>query len=335
MRSWITIKSWYTLGRAGVLAGLAAVFLAGGWAGQTDRASASDGRRLAVTIENLSEPVVCAEKDNVTLTFRQPGVTGFRIEASHPVYLDTLRRDNWKADWTDCDFGPEPPPSDKPRTPKPPERVTIYEEPAQWLVGWRFEHFWRPSTATVRVGERVEKGLHLIQLWRIRPNGGEEVVVMYPQDGYWRARPLAPEGRDLTAFGSSFLIGPVEMQGRPVVELNEVVFEPKDNRFVLAFKSGGSATVTLAEVSAQRTALEVAFDRAIAGRPFAALRSMFITRFNNDVARVAVRNEAGTRWLESDILGFKGGTFTDLWAGRTVPSQHNTSAPDMVFRAFK
>jgi hypothetical protein len=25
---------------------------------------------------------------------------------------------------------------------------------------------------------------------------------------------------------------------------------------------------------------------------------------------------------------------TELWAGRRLPSRHNTSAPDMIFRAF-
>ena len=29
-----------------------------------------------------------------------------------------------------------------------------------------------------------------------------------------------------TAFGSSFLVGPVEVEGRPIVKLREVVFEP-------------------------------------------------------------------------------------------------------------
>ena len=70
----------------------------------------------------------------------------------------------------------------------------------------------------MRIGDRVEKGLHLLQVWMIRPMGGEEVLVLYPQDGYWRLRPLAPAGLAPTAFGSSFLIGPVEVEGRPIVQ---------------------------------------------------------------------------------------------------------------------
>ncbi|MGI9424694.1 MAG: hypothetical protein ACR2PA_15975 [Hyphomicrobiaceae bacterium] len=298
-------------------------------------AASSEEATKAVTVTNTSEPVLCAEKDNVTLTFSDAHVRRFRIEAAHPVYLTSLQRDNWKADWTNCDFGPDPPRPANAPPPKPPQRVTLYEEPAQWLVGWRFEHFWRPATATVRIGDRREKGLHLLQLWQIRPNGGEEVVVLYPQDGYWRARPLGPKGRDLTAFGSSFLIGPVEIDGRPLVRLNDVTFDPKKREFILAFTAGGTAVVSFAEMNANRTALDVTFDKPIGGRPFAALRSMYVTEFNNDVARVAVRSPQSPGWQQSDIMTFKGGNVSDLWAGRTVPSHHNTSSPDMVFKAFR
>ena len=289
----------------------------------------------AVDVVNDSEPVLCAEKDNVTLTFSNPEVRKFSIEAAHPVYLSSLQRDNWKADWTACDFGPEPPRPAGAKPPKPPVRTTIYEEPAQWLVGWRFDHFWRPSTAVFRVGDRVEKGLHLVQLWQIRPNGGEEVLVFYPQDGYWRMRPLGPKGRDLTAFGSSFLIGPVEKDERPLVQLSEIAFDPKARAFTLKFVSGGQAVVTLSEVSAQRTLLDVKFDQAVSGKPFAALRSMYVTEFNNDVARVAIRKQGDKAWREDGIMTFKGAPVTSLWAGRTVPSRHNTSAPDMIFKSFR
>ncbi len=62
-----------------------------------------------------------------------------------------------------------------------------------WVIGLRLTTpYWRPSNTTVRIGDRVEKGIHLLQVWMIRPMGGEEVLVLYPQDGYWRARPKAP-----------------------------------------------------------------------------------------------------------------------------------------------
>jgi hypothetical protein len=80
--------------------------------------------------------------------------------------------------------------------------------------------------------------------------------------------------------------------------------------------------------------LQVAFDKAVEGLPFAALRSMYVTDFNNDVARIAVREKGAKGWREEPIMAFKGATATDVWAGRIAPSRHNTSSPDMVFGAF-
>jgi len=296
---------------------------------------------MDVLVANHSTPVRCAEADNVSLLFRSSKVRRFRIEATHPTYLSSLQVDNWDASWTGCDFGPHVDAAKskseaKPAKPAPKiERVTLYEQPDMWLVGWRYPQFWRPATATVRIGTRSAKGIHLLQLWRLRPNGGEEVLVLYPQDGYWRARPPAPAGRDLTAFGSSFLVGPVEVDERPLVKLKEVVFEPEDRAFRVTFARGGEALVKIAQLDAKGLALDVTFDKPIAGLPFAAMRSMFVTETNNDVAHVAVRPPRGNGWLEAGIMAYKGGEVAELWAGRTVPSRHNTSAPDMTFKAFE
>jgi hypothetical protein len=164
--------------------------------------------------------------------------------------------------------------------------------------------------------------------------GGEEVLVLYPQDGYWRLRPLAPAGLAPTAFGSSFLIGPVEVDGRPVVKLREVAFDPKARAFTLSFERGGTARVVMAKTDQSRHVLEVAFDAPIAGRPFAALRSMYVTDFNNDVARIAVVESGGKGWRESGILDFKRAMATHVWAGRVAFSRHNASSPDMAFLGF-
>jgi hypothetical protein len=286
---------------------------------------------LAVEVTNASEPVLCAEKDNVTLNFASKDVRGFRIEAAHPSYIGTIQRDSFEADWTGCVATSDPKSGAQPQ---PPKRTTLYEDIELWVVGLTFADFWRPATATIRIGDRVEKGVHLLQVWRIRPMGGEEVLVLYPQDGYWRLRPLAPAGMAPTAYGSSFLIGPVEIDGRPIVRIKEVAFDAKARAFTLAFERGGSATVTMAMTDQNRNLLDIAFDKAVDGRPFAALRSMYVTEFNNDVARVAVRERGARGWREDAIMTFKRATATDLWAGRTTPSRHNTSAPDTVFSAF-
>jgi len=285
---------------------------------------------LAVEISNASEPVLCAEKDNVTLNLASREVRRFRIEAVHPAYIGALERDSFEADWSGCTARGDPAPGPA----RPPLRKTIYEDIELWLVGLTFQDFWRPATATVRVGERVERGLHLLQLWMIRPMGGEEVVVLYPQDGYWRLRPLAPPGKAPTAFGSSFLVGPVEVEGRPLVRLREVAFDPRSRSFTLQFERGGAATVRLARVDQSRSTLEVAFDRAIDGRPFAALRSMYVTDTNNDVARVAVREKGARGWREEPVMSFRRASASELWAGRVSPSRHNTSSPDMALGGF-
>ncbi len=286
---------------------------------------------VAVEVTNASEPVLCAEKDNVTLNFAARDVTKFRIEAAHPAYIGMLQKDSYDADWTACDMSKDPVIAS---TVKVPTRKTIYEEPDIWVVGWTMPTYWRPASATVRIGDRVETGMHLIQVWMIRPMGGEEVLVFYPQDGYWRMRPLAPEGKSATAFGSSFLVGPVEVEGRPIVKIKELAIDPKARKFTLAFERGGSATLTMTKVDQNRHALDVAFDKPIEGRPFAALRSMYVTEFNNDVARVAVREKTAKGWREDGIMSFRKAIATDVWAGRTAPSRHNTSSPDMVLGGF-
>jgi hypothetical protein len=292
--------------------------------------SAQTTEPLAVEVTNATEPVLCAEKDNVTVNLQSQEVRRFRVEAAHPSYIGTIQRDSFEADWTGCTATGDP----QAGRPQPPKRTTLYEQIDFWVVGLTFADFWRPSTATVRIGDRVEKNIHLLQVWMIRPMGGEEVLVFYPQDGYWRLRPLAPQGLAPTAFGSSFLVGPVEVEGRPIVKIKEVAFEPAKRTFTLAFERGGSATVAMAKTDHNLNALDVVFDRTIGGMPFAALRSMYVTEFNNDVARIAVREKGSKGWREDGIMTFKRATATDVWAGRVSPSRHNTSSPDMVFSGF-
>ncbi|MEZ5844288.1 MAG: hypothetical protein R3D27_11250 [Hyphomicrobiaceae bacterium] len=293
---------------------------------------ASAAEPLAVTVENRSEPVLCAEKDNVTLALSSDRVARFRVEATHPAYLGALQKDSFAADWTACDMSKDPIFRSAVTTTT---RRTLYEEPGLWVVGWTFPTYWRPSTAKVRVGGNTFEGLHLLQVWTIRPMGGEEVLVVYPQDGYWRIRPKAPEGRAPTAFGSSFLVGPVELAGRPVVRISEIAFDPVAQAFDVVFAAGGKARLKLAEMSPDRTAVDVTFESPVVGGPFAMLRSMYVTEVNNDVARVAARNAAAKGWHEGAIMEFKGGLASELWAGRTTPSRHNTSSPDMAFRGFQ
>ncbi len=313
----------------GVLTACAAAWIS---AAAVAPAAAATLDGLAVEVTNASEPVLCAEKDNVSVGFASAEVKSFRIEAAHPVYAGMLQRDSFEADWTACDMSRDPVVAS---AVKVPSRKTIYEEPDFWLVGWTLPTYWRAAPATVRIGDRVEKGLHIVQVWMIRPMGGEEVLVVYPQDGYWRPRPLAPEGRAPTAFGSSFLVGPVEQDGgRPIVRFKELAFDPKLRRFTVSFERGGTARLDMVRNDQRITAIDVAFDKPVTAGPFAMIRSMYVTEFNNDVARIAVREKGAAGWREDAILSFGNAAATDVWLGRRSPSQHNTSSPDIVLNRF-
>jgi hypothetical protein len=286
---------------------------------------------VPVTVTNESEPVLCAEKDNITIKVTSPEVRRFRIEAAHPPYIGGLVKDNWEADWTACDMTGDP----SFTAPVPPRRVTFYESIEYWLVGYTFPTFWRPADTTFRVGDRVEKGLHLVQLWKLGKDKSYEVLVVYPQDGYWRARPMPPAHLSFNAYGSSFLFGPVEQEGRPVVNIKEIEFDPKTLEFKMAFKDGSNGSLKLESVDENRMILDAVLDRPVGGgKAFAALRSMYVTDFNNDVSRIAVREPGARRWREEHILDFQKAQGTDVWMGRLTHSQHNTSSPDHVFKGF-
>ncbi len=285
---------------------------------------------VGVAVENRSEPVLCAEKDNVTLTFAHPKVTKFRLEAAHPNYINTLQEDSFEADWTACDMSPK-------ATAKPPrEKITLYEDVNIWVVGYKFPSFWRNRDVPFRVGGKTFKGLHLIQVWVRHDERAEEVLVVYPADGYWRARPLPPKHLGWSAYGSSFMIGPIEDAGRPVVNLASIGFDPEARIFALKFAGGGLATLTMAQLDRNVQVIDIEFEEPISGPPFAALRSMYVTRFNNDVAEVSVLEDNAPAWREQSIMTFENSASArEVWTGRLYPSRHNTSAPDMVFRYFE
>jgi len=290
--------------------------------------SASDD--LAVDVVNASTPTLCAETDNVYLKLLSPDVRRFTIEATHPAYVGTIAVEHAAADFHNCDMSGDPVHRFVPR------RVTIYESEEWQLIGHTYESFWRPNQVPVRVGQRVENGLHLIQLWHRFQERAEEVLVLYPADGYWRARPLPPAHLRWTAYGSSFLIGPVEAGQRPFVDIQDVTFDPATGTVRLVFARGGAATLKLAALDQNRIVLQTSLEpRASGGQPFAALRSMYVTETNADVARLAWRGRADKGWHEAPIMSFERASAVELWAGRTIPSRHNLSAPDMVFREFR
>ncbi|HMK89785.1 MAG TPA: hypothetical protein VK446_09160 [Methylocystis sp.] len=285
---------------------------------------------LQVRVENNSVPELCAEKDNIELDFYAERLRRLQIQAVHPSYINMIGVDRWAPDWTSCDLSHDPKFAANAR------RLTFWETPEFWLTGYTLPSFWRPNNVPVRVGDRVENGFHLVQLWMSYRERAEEIMVFYPPDGYWRVRPLPFEDMRWTAYGSSFLVGPIETQLRPIVAFDEVAFDPETRTFTLRFKRGGSARIRLDKIDQEHVALDVTYSGAMPdGLPFASLRSMYALQTMSDAARVAWRTKRGARWEEADVFGFPGANVTELWIGRHLPSRHNLSAPDMVFGKFK
>ena len=283
-----------------------------------------------VEIINASTPTRCAEEDNVYIKLQGERVRRFRIEARHPAYVGAIVADRWDPDFANCNMPAAAAYRFEPR------RLTIYETEDWQLVGLTFPSFWRPNSVPVRVGTRIETGFHLLQLWTRFQERAEEVLVLYPTDGYWRARPLAPQNLRATAYGSSFLVGPVEEQGRPLVDLKDVAFDPASRTFSLSFARGGGATLRLDTLDQERIGLEVTLEPPVGqDQPFAALRSMHVSETNSDVAHVAWRAQANPFWQDAQVMSFQRARAVELWSGRRVPSRHNTSAPDFTFRDFR
>ncbi len=290
-------------------------------------AGTSHGEPLAVRVINASKPTQCAETDNVYLKLTSRATRRFTIEARHPGYITDIVKDSMDPDFGRCDMSRDPSFKFEPR------KVTLYQDQDWMLVGYTFPTNWRPTKVPVRVGDRTEDGLHLVQVWKRVGADFYEALVVYPSDGYWRARPLAPPNLKEAGYGSSFLIGPIEFGGRPLVAFREIAFDPAARTIRVAFARGGTATLRIDALTSERQTLDVRFDRAIAGS-FAALRSMFVSETNADVAQIAWHRKGTTPQPKMPIMDFKRARAAEVWTGRTTPSLHNMSAPDTVFKDF-
>lgn len=305
-------------------------------AGPIGLAHAAGTGHAIVEVENHSVATRCAEEDNVYYELRDaPGaaapVKSFRIEAMGVPYLPVLK-DSTAPDFTDCSFGQnyvaDPHPYIAPT-------AVLYEDDNYIVKGVVYPDFWRPTVVPFTVGKLTVRFMHLIQLWKKTAYGPTEFLVFYPQDGYWRLKTLPPVEMKEVAYGSSFLIGPVETSTRPFVAYKSVSFDPQTLSFSIAFEKGGTATITLADIRTNHAAVDVAFDGVKdAGQGFAALRSMYVTPARSDAAETRWQATPGAPEQTSDIVAFKSATAAAVTFGRTVPSRHNTSAPDIRFSDF-
>lgn len=277
----------------------------------------------AVEFENATHATSCAEEDNVYVKLTGAAIEHFTISATHPAYAGGIVTDRTAPDFANCDQ------SHDTAYPFAPKDLTLYEDADYALVGHSFASFWRPDSVAFRVGNTVTRGLHLVQL--IRKTGGRsiEILVLYPADGYWRVKPLPPRGIADTAYGSSFLIGPIEEEKRPFVRLSSIVFDPKHLEFRLGFATG-AGTLRVVRDTPTETRLAVTLPKSNGAAPFAALRSMFVSAQMADTAEIVLN--PGHRTLP--IAEPFSTAATEATFARSLPSQHNTSAPDIRFGDF-
>jgi len=280
---------------------------------------------VAVEIVNASRATRCAEEDNVYVKLLAPGITAFRLSAEHPPYIGSIRKDSTAPDFTTCDMSGDPSFAFEPR------KVMLYVDKEIRLVGHTFGSFWRPDVVDFHVGKRNVRGLHLVQLTKRGTRGEVEILVVYPADGYWRVKPLPPATLRDTAYGSSFLFGPIEEKLRPFVAIRSIAFEPRTMTFRLAFRDGTSGVLKVTSATPAATTLALNLDPPIpSDRPFAALRSMFVTGEQADTAVAAQPGEEAV-----PILEFTRFSAPSVRFGRVRESRHNLSAPDLVFDEFR
>ncbi|WP_447776259.1 hypothetical protein [Variovorax boronicumulans] len=298
-------------------------------------AGAASAAPVAATVENATTPTACAEEDNVSMVLRGDGIRHMRIEALQPSYLGSIGNDVTAPDFSNCNFDGGAHPTDPAHRFK--KRTVVLLDNAQWrIVGMTLPTFWRSARVPVQVGARHDRGFHLLQVFKKENGKALEAIVLYPSDGYWRLKPL-PEARfGDGVYGSSFLLGPVEQAGRPVVNIASIRVMPKPLAIHLNFTDGGKAVARVTEISRTRTALDVTLSRPTvsAKQPFAVLRSMYVTPDNADMSEV--RWQASPQAAEQvlPLPEVKTLNATQVRFGRSLPSKHNTSAPDIEFSGF-
>lgn len=300
------------------------------------RAGVGEGEGEGVaTVDNATRTTLCAEEDNVYVKLHGNGLSGMRIEARQPSYISRLTLDDSKADFTDCNFKQ----SENPVYHFQPKQVVLWENERFLMLGNTYESFWRNDQVPVVVQGRVTKQIHLIQLFlkdASEPTAGRfEFLVLYPVDGYWRAKPIPSLPMTYSTYGTSFLVGPLQEAQRPVVELSKVEFVPADLSFQMAFEDGSHGVMRLLQIDRVKLALEYAHDRGYPdSQPMAAIRSMYVTPEKADVSEVSLRPAQGEPITEP-LPALTRQPVREVRFGRSVLSRHNPSAPDMWFGAFR
>ena len=178
-----------------------------------------------VTVENQTRPTACAEEDNVSLTLRGRHPR-FRVEALQPAYLADIQARRHRARFLRLqlrrrrashrsELHLQAAPRGAPRRQAMDDRRHDAAELLAAATGCRYAS-----------AQRSDDDFHLLQVFAKKPGAKPlEALVMYPADGYWRLKPLPLPRFGDGVYGSSFLMGPVETDGRPVVNIASIAID--------------------------------------------------------------------------------------------------------------
>jgi hypothetical protein len=284
---------------------------------------------VVVMVKDKGVKTLCAEEDNVYAVLSAPGLRSFAVESRHPAYGATLKRDTAKPNFRNCTFQPQHDFKLHPR------KVILYRDDKVMIRGITYSAYWMPTVVKVDVAGRKDQGFTLVQLLQKEKGVWQESLVLHAPDGYWRLRPLPLPQFKGAVYGSSFLIGPIEESTRPYVRIKEVKVDPKARRFTVTFDRGGQASLSITSLDHHAMKAKVEFDPPVeTGRPFLALRSMYVAPDNADASEL--------RWTAPDgekkvgpVVGFGQVEASAVGFEKSIPSRHNTSSPDILFSDFE
>jgi len=222
------------------------------------------GRRGPGRCAEPSTPTLCAETDNST-EVTSAEARHFTIEAVHRIYIGTIVVDRAPSTCTTAREIAAARSSPKAK------RVTIFETPEFRSSSASRSRISGPGTRAVRVGDRVDRRAAPAIVVRSQDRA-EEVLVLYPQDGYSRA-PLPPATWKWSAYGTRSCRA-IEHQQRPFVYIKEScsIRSPRH--------SGSPSRAAAAHIRVETLNIEhqVLDSRSIASTTaIRALRSMFVS----------------------------------------------------------
>ncbi len=289
----------------------------------------------SVTVSNHSRTTACAEEDNVSLHLQAPASRAPARRGAAAPYLDRVDRDVTTPDFSGCNFDGGAHPTDP--------AYRFREAPWSCCTtardGASSGSRCRPSGARsgcrcASASARCAASICCRCSRRPATPSPREVLVLYPADGYWRIKPVpAPRFGD-GVYGSSFLLGPVVDDGRPVVNIASIRIETRPLVLRLRFADGGQARVAVVEASRARERWTCRCASVASRDTVRHLRSMHVAPDNADASEIRWRQDANAA-LQVQPLETVAAHRGDRRALRPQRPSRGTSAPDLRYRDFE